>query len=252
MQEFCAEGLPSDSQNSDESEISNGLSMRAAMMEDGGDQIQTTEPGQPAEASSAPAQGQSSSSSDSTSTSSDSSSKTQSGDGAPGAGSASVDVGQGAGREAIDDDDGLGLEAYTALSRFRITPKSSAASGGSGGRFGGFSGVCPLHRKSGTTQCKKWSPLLGASPAHKRAAKIRLLHWLAQGPDHNRQRHHVAMPLVQDVSDISLPDLRERLRAIVVPEPRCLDDRTLDSREGIDPSAAPKRVASKRVARRGV
>ena len=50
------------------------------------------------------------------------------------------------------------LRPYTLLGNFRLTPKAPEHLGGSGGAHGGYSGACPYHRKSPSTQCMKWSP----------------------------------------------------------------------------------------------
>ena len=149
-----------------------------------------------------------------------------------------------------DEVDWRPLKAYTLMNKFRITPKPPQSQGGGGGAYGGYSSTCPFHYKSAFTQCKKWSPLLGGTQAHRKEALARLIEWLLAGPQCSRQREHVAMSLTQDPAELpSVSALHARVRAIQLPAVRPADDRALDAAQGVNPDAAPKRVASKRLTR---
>ena len=139
-----------------------------------------------------------------------------------------------------------GLRAYTLMHKFRITPKAPASQGGSGGQYGGFSCVCPFHRKTPQTMCKKWSGLEGPTNLHKKHALTRLIVWLLDAKRHNRQRDHVSCALQRDVSGVDVKALHSQVHAFTLPEGRVKDDRTLDSEEGVDPDLAPKRAAAAR------
>ena len=142
------------------------------------------------------------------------------------------------------------LKPYTLLKKFRLTPKAPEELGGTGGMYGGYSALCPYHRKSAQTQCKKWSPLLGGLELHRKQALARLIVWLLEGPAHSRQRTHVGSPLVANADDLpSVSELHRRVREITLPTTKVADDRQLDQQEGVDPDQAPRRVKVRRLKR---
>ena len=109
----------------------------------------------------------------------------------------------------------IALKPFTVHGLFRITPKPP----GLGGPHGGYQGLCPYHKKNEQTRCKKWSPLLGESEAHRKDAIRRLLEWLIAGGDYTRQRHHMARPLTEDVASLPQPAaLRAQCLAMQLPQ----------------------------------
>eukprot|EP00971_Amphidinium_carterae_P351659 6492213-Amphidinium_carterae.3 len=134
---------------------------------------------------------------------------------------------------------------------FKLTPKQGGTPGG--GVFGGYEAECPFHRKNETTGCKKWSACRDASQQARKDSLVRLHLWCLAHSTCTLQREHVALPLQQDVSSVDLAAIRSALKAEMKPSSKALSDRQKDATAGLDPDAAPRRVATKRVPRkRGV
>ena len=62
--------------------------------------------------------------------------------------------------------------------------------------YGALEAVCPFHRRSRVSQCKKYIAHKSDSQAEKDLDYKALLHWCAQARTVNRQRHHVGMSVL--------------------------------------------------------
>ena len=103
---------------------------------------------------------------------------------------------------------------------FTLTPKQPNTIGG--GRFGGYQGTCPYHKKNSMTDCKRWFGFKSADQ-NEQNRTIRLCKlWCIEGVHCTRQAAHVAMPmLVEDCPD------EERLDALRINGPHRLECRRM-------------------------
>ena len=116
-------------------------------------------------------------------------------------------------------------------------------------KFHSYELTCPFHKKSRTTACKKWSPLLGASEQERRHALSRLYTWALRAHEVTRQRDHVPMQLCASPDEFTpWTELEGLIHNTVAPSTRVATDEELDAEEGVEPPTK-KRAVGKRLLR---
>ena len=106
-------------------------------------------------------------------------------------------------------DDLVHVQRMLSSSRWgvcRLTPKQPGSKGG--GRYGGFEGTCPFHKRNNVTGCKKYVSIKGPGDEPRDKAFRQVLYWCCQAHDVSRQREHLRVPL-EPVPDMAVLQARK-------------------------------------------